>query len=62
MAAHLIKALCVPGTGSLICLLTFLGMGVVYRKELDERREEHSRLAMKKFGVTYGCAQHQTRA
>ena len=35
-----IKALCVVGAGSLICLLAFLGLGTVYRRELDQRREE----------------------
>ena len=28
------------GLGSLICLLSFLGLGMVYRKNLDQRREE----------------------
>ena len=39
------KVLCALGVGSLICLLAFTGLGVVYRKELDQRREECRRLA-----------------
>jgi len=42
-----IKTLCVLGIGSLICMLSFVGLGVVYRKELDQRREECRRLATK---------------
>ena len=43
----LIKLLCALGVGSLICLLVFLGLGMIYRKELDQRREECRQLAMK---------------
>jgi hypothetical protein len=43
----IIKLLCALGVGSLICLLVFLGLGVIYRKELDQRREECRQLAMK---------------
>ncbi len=43
---YLIKALCVLGGGSLICLFGFLGLGVVFRKELDQRREDCRRLAL----------------
>lgn len=43
----IIKVLCALGLGSLICLLAFLGLGVVYRKELDQRREECRQLATK---------------
>ena len=39
-----IKVLCALGVGSLICLLAFLGLGTIYRKELDRRREECRRL------------------
>jgi len=42
-----IKLLCALGIGSLICLLAFLGLGVIYRKELDQRREECRQLAIK---------------
>jgi hypothetical protein len=41
------KVVCALGLGSLICLLAFVGLGVGYRKELDQRREECRRLAAK---------------
>ena len=41
----IIKALCALGMGSMICLLAFLGLGLMYRKELDQRREACRRLA-----------------
>ena len=41
------KVLCALGLGSLICLVSFVGLGVAYRKELDRRREECRRLAAK---------------
>jgi hypothetical protein len=43
----IIKLFCALGVGSLICLLAFVGLGIVYRKELDQRREECRRLATK---------------
>ena len=42
----LIKAFCVLGAGSLTCLFGFLGLGVVFRRELDQRREDCRRLAL----------------
>jgi hypothetical protein len=39
-----IKILCTLGIGSLICLLAFTGLGLVYRRELNLRREECRRL------------------
>jgi hypothetical protein len=41
------KVCCALGLGSLICLVSFTGLGVVYRKELDQRREDCRRLAAK---------------
>ncbi len=41
------KVFCALGLGSLICLVSFIGLGVAYRKELDQRREECCRLAAK---------------
>jgi hypothetical protein len=41
------KVFCTLGLGSLICLVSFVGLGVAYRKELDQRREECRRLAAK---------------
>lgn len=35
-----INSLCAMGLASLICLLTFMGLGIVYRKKLDRLREE----------------------
>jgi hypothetical protein len=46
-AQSILKALCALGVGSLICLVAFLGLGAIYRKELDQRREECRRLATK---------------
>jgi len=46
-AQLLTKILCALGLGSLICLLAFMGLGVVYRKELDQRREQCRQLATK---------------
>jgi len=43
----LVKLLCALGGGSVICLFVFLGLGAVYRKELDRRREDCRRLALK---------------
>ena len=45
MAPLTSKAFCALGLGSLICLVSFGGLGVAYRKELDQRREECRRLA-----------------
>jgi hypothetical protein len=36
---------CVMGLGSLICIPAFVGLELVYRKELNQRREECRRLA-----------------
>src|ERR1051326_7567834 len=41
------KVFCALGLGSLICLVSFVGLGVAYRKELDQRREECRQLAAK---------------
>ena len=41
------KVFCALAMGSLICMLAFIGLGVVYRKELDKRREECRRVARK---------------
>jgi hypothetical protein len=43
----LLKLLCALGAGSVICLFVFLGLGAVFRKELDQRREDCRRLALK---------------
>jgi hypothetical protein len=51
------KVFCVLGIGSLVCMLTFLVLGVVYRKELDQRREECRRFALKLFEARLGQPQ-----
>jgi Ni/Fe-hydrogenase subunit HybB-like protein len=47
MTPFFVKVFCALGVGSLICLLAFAGLEVVYRKELEQRREECRRLATK---------------
>ena len=42
-----IKALCVLGASSLFCLFGFLILGMIFRKELDQRREDCRRLALR---------------
>ena len=49
-----IKALCVLGATSLFCLSGFLILGVVFRNELDHRREDCRRLALKVFETRLG--------
>jgi hypothetical protein len=36
----IMNLICALGVGSLISLLVFVGLGMVYRKKLDQRREE----------------------
>ena len=48
------KVFCVLGVGSLICMLAFWGLGVLYRKELEKRREECRGLATKLFEARLG--------
>lgn len=36
----IVNTICELGTGSLISLLAFMGVGMVYRRRLDRRREE----------------------
>jgi hypothetical protein len=42
----IVKVFCALGLGSLISLMAFVGLGAVYRKRLDRRREECRKLAM----------------
>jgi formate hydrogenlyase subunit 3/multisubunit Na+/H+ antiporter MnhD subunit len=49
-----IKVLGALGLASLISLLAFVGFWVVHRQELDQRREECRRLAMKLFESRLG--------
>jgi hypothetical protein len=43
----IVDLLCALGMGSLISLLAFVGLGLVYRKKLDRRREECRQLVAK---------------
>lgn len=36
----IIAIICAVGIGSLFCLLVFMGLGIAYRNNLDQRREE----------------------
>lgn len=48
LAARLVvRIFCALGGGSLFCLLAFMGLGVVYRRDLDQRREECRQLAIR---------------
>jgi uncharacterized membrane protein YuzA (DUF378 family) len=47
MTQFITKVFCALGLASLICLLAFMGLEVVYRKQLDLRREECRQLVMK---------------
>lgn len=48
------KVFCALGGGSLICMLAFWGLGVLYRKELEKCREECRRLATRFFESRLG--------
>ncbi len=47
MTQFITKVFYALALGSLVCMVAFTGLGVVYRKELDQRREECRRLAAK---------------
>jgi len=49
-----IKALCALGAGSGVCLFVFLGLGAIFRKELDQRQEDCRRLALKVLEARLG--------
>jgi len=54
MSPFIRKVFCALGLGSLICLVSFVGLGVANRKELDQRREECRRLAAKLLETRLG--------
>jgi hypothetical protein len=56
MTQFISKVFCALGLGSLICLLAFLGLGVVHRNQLDQRREECRRLATRLMEARLGQA------
>ena len=43
----MINLICGLGLGSLICLVAFMGLGMLYRMKLDHRREECRQLVTK---------------
>jgi hypothetical protein len=43
----IIRILCAVGGGSLVCMVSFVGMGAHYRSELDQRRADCRKLATK---------------
>ena len=45
---------CALGLASMICLLVFLGLGMVYRRKLDQRREESRQLVTKLLASRLG--------
>jgi hypothetical protein len=45
---------CALGLASLICLLVFAGLGMVYRRKLDQRREECRQLVTKLLASRLG--------
>ncbi len=45
---------CALGLASLICLLGFAGLGMIYRRKLDQRREESRQLVTKLLASRLG--------
>lgn len=39
------KGFCEVGLGALICLVAFIGLGMIYRKQLERQREECRQMA-----------------
>lgn len=39
------KGFCEVGLGAMICLVAFIGLGVIYRKQLERRQEECRQMA-----------------
>jgi hypothetical protein len=50
----IVRIFCALGVGALICVLAFGGLGLIYRKELDQRREECRQLAAKLLEARLG--------
>jgi hypothetical protein len=48
------QVLCALGVGSFLCLLAFLGLGILYRGELNRQRERCRRLAARLFESSLG--------
>jgi|SRR6266850_2294061 len=56
----IVKVFCALGVGSLICMLAFAGLGLVYRKDLDRQRDECRRLATRLLESRLGKPQRTT--
>jgi hypothetical protein len=54
MPQFTLNLVCALGVASLICLLVFAGLGMVYRKKLDQRREECRQLVTKLLASRLG--------
>ena len=50
----MVNLICALGLASLICLLVFWGLGMVYRRMLDRRREESRQLVTKLLASRLG--------
>ena len=50
----IIKIISVLGLASMICLVVFLGLRMVYRMKLDQRREEYRQLVTRLLEVRLG--------
>jgi hypothetical protein len=50
----IVNLVCALGLASLICLLAFAGLGMAYRKKLDQRREECRQLVTKLLASRLG--------
>jgi len=62
MTQFMTKVCCVLGLSSLICMPAFAVLELVYRKELDQRREECRGLALKLLEFRLGKPRTMTRA
>jgi hypothetical protein len=47
MTQYVSKVFCALGLGAFISMLSFVGFGVIKRRELDQRREEWRRMTMR---------------
>lgn len=50
----IVNLVCALGVASFICLLAFAGLGMVYRRKLDQRREECRQLVTKLLASRLG--------
>jgi hypothetical protein len=50
----IVNLICALGLASPICLLVFMGLGMVYRRKLDQRREESRQLVTRLLASRLG--------